>query len=61
MNVNVALPRSSARALSSLGSVNSSALKGMAPSAVRETKDLRVLLKQMCPAETLLRRTSLYH
>ena len=41
--------------------MNSSALKGMAPSAVRETKLRSVLLKQMCPADTRRSSTSLYH
>ena len=53
-------PISSVRALSSEGSVNSSALNGIAPSAVKETNDLSVDEKQMWPALTRRRRMSLY-
>ena len=53
-------PISSVRALSSEGSVNSSALNGIAPSAVKETNDLSVEEKQMWPALTRRRRMSLY-
>ena len=47
--------------MSSDGSENSSALKGIAPSAVSETNDLSVDEKQMCPAETLRSKMSEYH
>ena len=57
---NLNLPRSSARLRSSVGSVNSSALNGMAPSADKETKDRSVFEKQMWPADTRLNSTSEY-
>lgn len=53
-------PISSAKALSSLMSENSSALNGIAPSAVRLMKALWFIEKQMFPALTLLSRTSEY-
>lgn len=53
-------PISSAKALSSFMSENSSALNGIAPSAVRLMKALWFIEKQMFPALTLLSRTSEY-
>ena len=48
------------RARSSEGSVNSSALKGIAPSAVSDTNDFSVDEKQMWPALTRRKSMSLY-
>ena len=36
-------------------------MKGIAPSGVSETKAFRFEEKQMCPAETLRSKMSLYH
>ena len=44
-----------------MGSENSSALNGIAPSAVNETKDFKVDEKQMCPADTRRNKMSEYH
>ncbi len=54
------IPISSVRALNSDGSVNSSALNGIAPSAVSDTKDFKVEEKQMWPALTLRKSISEY-